>query len=412
MRTNSLTIYGQRGRRQAAALFALLTLLVTGGTARAQKPAPQGPPPGPPPIPVLLGIADFLLTIDRPFEAEKVYQGILHMDPKNAAAQQGLLDVARAKEPTVTLLSHYYYDSHDVELFAWGGGPTFRTPYGRITLTAGTGYYKNNNNPNNTKNPLAPVATGVDDYGLTKSTINLLLEPYYKQFEGYYFLSQVLYDGAPDRFLYDLRSTYVPDPARKRYTLTVARRDTFLQSDKNEFFAPESYYAVVGGLTLDETSLTIDHPLGARFDLSGYYANFDYSDGNHRNTFRTQFLYRLLPKSHQQMPVFRIGLQHIYDNTNKFAAFYYSPQDTHAFSLVTDYVNLSRRLKYGVFASFPLAFLGGSGFATHTPALTMFSFVNYQVSEAVELYFKAGGINSPGYDLSFRDFVFGINGRF
>jgi hypothetical protein len=412
MRTGRLTIHTRLRVRRAAASFAFAALLMT-GAAGAQTPAPKGPP-GPPPIPALLGAADFMLTIDRPFEAEKIYRAILHMDPHNQAAQQGLQDVARAKRPTFTVLSHYYFDTHDVELFAWGGGPTFRTPYGRITLTAGTGYYKNDNNPNNKKNPLGPVSTGkdVDDFGLQKSTVNLLLEPYYKQFEGYYFLSEVLYDGAPDRFLYDLETTYVPDPARKRYTLTVARRDSFLQSDKNEFFAPESYYAVAGGLTLDETSVNIDHPLASRVDFSGYYANFDYSDGNHRNVFRTQFLYRLLPKSNRPMPVFRVGLAHLYDNTDHFAAFYYSPQDVQTLSLVTDYVNLTRRLKYGVVGSFPLTFTGGSGFAKHTPALALFSFINYQVAPDVELYFKAGGINSPGYDLTFRDFVFGINGRF
>src|SRR5205807_4917886 len=58
-----------------------------------QKAAPESPPqppPGPPPLPVLLGFADFMLTIDRPYEAEKIYKGILAFDPNNAAALTGL----------------------------------------------------------------------------------------------------------------------------------------------------------------------------------------------------------------------------------------------------------------------------------------------------------------------------------
>lgn len=406
--------------------LAVLTLLGVGVSALAQlnpanpnsplqaKPPTKGGPGGPPPVPVLLGIADFLLTIDRPFDAEHIYQGILHMDPKNAAALQGMRDVAWAKKPTTTVLAHGYYDTHDVELFAWGGGPTFRGPLGRITFTSGTGYYKNNNSPTNVKNPLGPISAGVtiDDRALTKSTFNVLMEPYYKNWEGYFFLSQVEYDGAPDRFLYDLKLTYAPDPARRRYTFTAAHRDTFLQTDKNEFFAPESYYALVSGLTLDEYSVNIDTPLASRWDFSGYYANFDYSDGNHRNTYRSQILYRLLPRANRPMPTFRIGLAHTYDTMNKFSAFYFAPQNFQYLSLTTEYVNLTRKLKYGIFASFPVAFDGGTGFATHKPALTLFTFLNYQLTKNIELYVKAGGINSPGYDLTLRDFVFGVNGRF
>jgi hypothetical protein len=416
----------------------LVAVMLLAGSARAQMPVsvtetkqippavphanpPQtppsgppagGPPGGPPPVPVLLGIADFLITIDRPYDAEKIYQGILHMDPKNPAALAGLRDAKFAQRPTMTLLAHGYYDSHDVELFAWGGGPTFRTPYGNITLTAGTGYYKNDNKSANLKNPLGPIQNFLDDRAFSKQTLNLLLQPYYKTFEGYFFLSQVFYEGAPDRFLYDLKFTYTPEPARRRYTLTAARRDSFLQSDKNEFFAPESFYALVGGLTFDEWSLSIDHPLASRWDFTGYYANFDYSDGNHRNILRSQVMYRMLPRAHRPMPVFRVGLAHTYDNTDKFSAFYYAPQNVQSLSLAFDYVNLTRRLKYGIVGAIPFAKVRGNGFAQHDPATALFTFLNVNLTDTLELYVKAGGINSPGYDLSFRDFVVGINGRF
>jgi hypothetical protein len=168
----------------------------------------------------------------------------------------------------------------------------------------------------------------------------------------------------------------------------------------------------VGGLTLDEYSLDIQHPLGERWDYAGYYGTYLYSDGNRRGIVKNQILYRLLPKAHQNMPVFRVGLSHTMDNTRDFSAFYFSPQDFQYLSLVTDYVQISRKIKYGIFASFPLTFTGGSGFATHTPALTLFTFLNYQLNPGLELYVKAGGINSPNFDLSLRDFVVGVNGRF
>lgn len=400
----------------ALALFPLSPAsaqLDAGKPAPTGQPPPGGPPPGgPPPLPVLLGIADFLLTIDRPFEAEKIYHGILHADPNNPAAQKGLRDVAWAKRPTTTLLAHGYYDTHDVELFAWGGGPTFRTPYGRATFTAGTGYYKNDNKSSNVKNPLGALQNSLDDRALSKQTYNMLLEPYYKNWQGYFFLSQVDYEGAPNRFLYDLKLTYAPDPARRLYTFTAAKRDTFLQSDKNEFFAPESFFGVVSGLTLDEYSVNIDTPLATRWDYSGYFGLYYYSDGNRRNIIKNTFWYRMLPKAHMPMPVFRAGLQFTYDNTRDFAAFYFSPQDFAYLSLAAEYVKLTRKVKYGIFGTFPLAFHGGSGFATHYPALTLFGFLNYQLNDTLELYVKAGGINSPGVDLTFRDFVIGINGRF
>src|SRR5207245_525378 len=186
----------------------------TTGAAAAAPPggAPPGMPAGgPPPLPVLLGFADFMLTIDRPYEAEKIYKGILAFDPKNEAALAGLREVAVAKKPTFQLLAHYYNDNHDVEMFTYGGGPTFRTPYGKITLTSGTGTYRNNNDPTNHHNPLSltpMIPSAADNHSLQKSTVNLILEPYRGKWSGTLFVSRVIYDGAPDRTLWDLRASY------------------------------------------------------------------------------------------------------------------------------------------------------------------------------------------------------------
>jgi len=147
-------------------------------------------------------------------------------------------------------------------------------------------------------------------------------------------------------------------------------------------------------------------------DFSGYFANFDYEDGNDREIYRSQFLYRLRPKGHQPMPVFRVGLGHTYDNTRVFAPYYYSPQHVHAGSLVADYVFLAKGLKFGLFGSYPIVKVRGTGFAKHDPARTLFGFVNWKLSDQTELYVKGGAISSPGFDLSFHDIVFGVNGRF
>jgi hypothetical protein len=112
------------------------------------------------------------------------------------------------------------------------------------------------------------------------------------------------------------------------------------------------------------------------------------------------------------MPVFRVGLSHTYDSTRQFAAFYYSPQNVQVISAVAEYVNLTKKLKFGIFGTYPLIKDRGTGFAKHDPARTLFGFLNYQTNDQIELYLKGGFISSPGFDLSFRDIVFGVNGRF
>jgi hypothetical protein len=375
-------------------------------------PPPPGAPGGPPPIPVLLGIADFLTLIERAFDAEDIYRGVLAMDPKNEQALAGLRRARAAQEPTVTFLWHQYTDSHDVRLRAWGGGPTFRTRYGNITITAGTGHYRNDNDPTNLRNPLGPIASPVDDRRLRKDTLNLLLEPHYKRYEGRWFVSRVNYDTAPDRTLYDLRFSYVLVPNRHLYSVTVAQRDSILQSAQAEFFGPESFYTVVSRLLIDEVGVAMQYPLRLRWDLGASFSRYDYSDGNERDTFKANLMYRLRPKGREQMPVFRIGLGYISDDTERFAPIYYSPQSIQSLSVLADYVMIRRGLQFGLFAGYPIWDDSGIGFAEHEPAKTLFGFVRYDLSDRYQVYLNGGTIDSPGFDLSFTDIVLGINGRF
>ena len=394
--------------------------------------APGGAPggaPAMPSFPMLLGYADFLITIDRPFEAEKIYNNILKMtpDPDGPAGEQmpsamkeqitqaragataGLKEVKFYKRPTYTALAHYYSDDRDVDLYAYGAGPTFRTPYGRITITAGTGHYRNNNNPNNTNNPqsISPdIPTAADNDTLKKNTLNLLLEPYYKKWEGSVFLSNVTYDAAPDRFLYDFKISYVPDPARKRFYASTGRHDSYFQNVNNQFYAPESYFQLVKKTLYDDYSVGAEYPLAKKIDTTFSYRYFKYSDGNRRANYRTQFLYRILPKKGRQMPIWRAGFDFIFDDSKFFTLDYTASNNFNAYSLATDYLWITRKVKYGVYASYAFSaqnFKAPNG---------VFGFASYQVSRNAELYFKAAQLSGRGNSLTFGDYVVGVNTRF
>ena len=397
--------------------------------------APGGMPPGAPPLAMILGFADFMLAIDRPFEAEKIYKQIQanmpKLDPtdpkvaemmKNmpkeqlegmkqamAAVEKGMRDVEEAKKPTYTALAHTYYDDRDVELYAYGAGPTFRTRYGRITVTAGTGHYRNNNDPNNENNPLSlspDIPTAEDNDTLRKRTFNLLLEPYYKKWEGNLFFSNVTYDSQPDRFLYDLKLSYVPNPARERYYISHGRHDSYFQNVNNQFFAPETFFQIKKKILYDDYSFGIEYPLGKRIDSAFYHRYFEYTDGNRRTNYRTTLMYRLKPTGQAQMPVWRVGLDFIWDDSKFFTLDYTASENFNAYSIATDYMWISRKLKYGFYASYPIAE------QNFTAPYGVFGFASYQLTKNAEVYSKLARLSGAGNSLTFNDFVFGVNVRF
>ena len=391
--------------------------------------APPAGAPAMPSFPMLLGYAGFMITIDRPFEAEKIYNNILAMTPDpdgpagaqmppamkeqitqaRTAAKAGLKDAKFAERPTYTALGHGYSDDRDVNLYAYGAGPTFRTPYGRITLTAGTGHYRNNNDPNNANNPQSKspdIPTAADNDTLKKNTINLLLEPYYKKWEGSVFLSNVTYDAAPNRFLYDFKLSYVPDPARKRFYVSTGRHDSYFQNVNNQFYAPESYFQLVKKTLYDDYSFGAEYPVAKKIDATYAYRYFKYSDGNRRANYRTQLLYRILPKKGQQMPVWRVGFDFIFDDSKFFTLDYTASNNFNAYSIATDYLWVARKLKYGAYASYAVAsqnFNAPNG---------VFGFASYQVTRNAELYAKVAQLSGRGNSLTFGDYVIGVNTRF
>ncbi len=364
-----------------------------------------------PPLPVLAKYAELDIIIDRPFDAEKICRLLVQLDPKNPE-YQGLLKRALVSErPTLQTLIHNYRDTIQNRLFTYGTGIIFRTPYGRATISAGTGYYGQhiiNGYPNQTLGFLASDLDG----NLDKSTINLILEPYSGLWEGYIFLNKTYFAGAPNVSLFNLRASYVPIPGREKFTVFYMRNDSFIQSDQLQFFSPETYWAVVEGLTEDITGTQIDYPLNRKLDFETQYQYLAYSDGNTRNLIRSQLMYRLMPKANEVSPVFRVGIQHVYDNTRKFAVYYFTPQDYQAFSVASDFLVLSKRLTFGLFGTLPFAKVPGYNFGKYSPLATLFTFANYRLTDRLELWVKLTSAKKTVNAAAFTDFVFGVNQRF
>jgi hypothetical protein len=318
--------------------------------------------------------------------------------------------VAIAKKPTFQLLSHYYEDNHDVRLFPYRGGPTFRTPFGRITFTAGTGTYRNNNDPTNSHNPLSltpTIPTALDNHSLQKSTFNLILEPYHGKWDGTIFLNRTIYDGAPDRTLWDLRATYTTD-ARRRYTVTHGRHDSYYQSQVQQFFAPETIFMLLKKITYQDTSIDVQHPIAGKVDFEASYRYFNYSDGNTRDNYRLYTAYRLKGDQKHPMPVFRVGLDTILDNNKFFTLDYSTSRQFNVTSAAADYFMLTSKGRYGFYASYPLA-------KQHfNPPAAFVGFFNRKVRDNLEIYAQVYGFLPPadGLSLSFGDYVMGVHLRF
>ena len=378
--------------------------------------APGGPPPGgPPPLPVLLGYADFMLTLDRPWEAEKLYKLILLQDPRNAVALKGLEAAKNQQRPGFTVLGHSYYDSEDTQLFAYGGGPILKYPGGKVTVTVGNGYYKNNNNPNNKRNPLSlspDIPSAEDNFALQRQTYNVLYEPFWgkqMQHEGSVWLSQQNWDKVSDRFLYDFRYSYIAEPGRKKFTVGTGRKDSFYQNQINQFLAPESYFQLADGILFNDYYAGVEYPLAKRLDFTFNYRFFDYNDGNERNNFRTQFLYRIKPDNPMRpMPIWRVGLDGIIDEGKFFTLTYGIPRDFRSLSIATDYAFLTRDEKYVLYLSYPIwdenfaAPAGVVGYVSKT----------FGPSKRYEAYGKVIILEARNLSISLYDYVVGVNTRF
>ena len=378
-------------------------------------PPPGAPQGGPPPLPVLLGYADFMLTLERPWQAEKLYKLVLMLDPKNEVAQKGLKEAENRQHIGFTALFHSYIDSKDVQLLGYGGGPVIMTPSGKITFTVGNGYYKNNNNKNNRHNPTSQLPTfpsGEDNFALNKQTYNLQYEPFWgkkMEHEGQVWLSYQTYDAVPDRMLYDVNYSYNPEPGRKKFTFGTGRKDSFYSNQLNQFLAPETYFQLKKKITFHDYYTSVAYPLGKQWDFGFNYRYFAYSDSNQRNNFRTQLLYRIKPTDAMHpMPIWRVGLDGVIDLGRFFTFDYGIPRDFRALSIATDYAVLKRDMKFIGYLSYPIA---EKNFAA--PAgLVGYASKSFGGENQYEFYAKATILQSRNLSTSLYDYVFGLNTRF
>ena len=182
-------------------------------------------PPAAAQLGAMLGGAEFMLILDRPFAAEKLFNAVLAQDPKNAHALDGLRRVKLAKRTSWTFLGHAFGNGYKTQLVTYGGGPSFYTAHGKVTFWVGDGFFG------------APAPSTGAWTSLQKITLNGFWEPYYKNFDGYAYVNRTIYPDAPDRTLYDFKGTWNRHPGRESYSVFGGQHDSFLQDDTAQFCA-------------------------------------------------------------------------------------------------------------------------------------------------------------------------------
>lgn len=372
----------------------------------------------------MIGGAEFMLILDKPYEAEALFKAILQMDPNNAYAKQGLERVQFAKRPNWTFLIHPFKFTIDQEMLTYGGGPSFYRKNLKATFWVGDGFYKNDIKPTNQYLGflafLPPRVGGFDDDALRKQTYNAILEPYYKQFDGYMFLNQTVYQKAPDRTLYFLKGTWNRQPGREMYSVFGGVHDSYYQNDLAQFFAPESWTAVQELIVSHEVGVSANVPLGRFIDVSAGFSHFSYNDddrsptgeGNTRRLARYAAMYRVLPGKGKQMPILRFGVSGFYDDGDYASTDYFIPLSYKYVALSGDYTFITGKTKFGFYGNWPLNETSGEGFGRFNTQRTMYTFANRKLSPSNEIWVKLAAMFTRNDGPWFTDLVVGFNTRF
>ncbi len=309
-----------------------------------------------------LALAESQRFAGSPFIARDNYNQVLATDPTNAQARSGLRAARRETVPRVTVAGSNYNDTNGVNLRSFNYGATLPTRAGTIGVIAERGRFTQG-------------ATQRD-----RSALSLLLARSFGPVQARLILTRLKYDGAPNRTLYDLLLNNVRGP-RERYFVGVARRDVF-----------ESDAAVTQGITATLLRAGFAYPLGRRFDFEGQLTRYRYSDNNTRTSIAPSIFYRFRPTN----PTLRVGLGYLSDDTSQLRTIYYTPQNFSATSILADYVVDQGRLRYGLFAAHPLTNATGDG-GINRPADTLFGFLNYDLTDALELFAEGGIVRSPDF---------------
>jgi hypothetical protein len=364
----------------------------------AEEASATEAPPQASQVGAMLGGAEYMLILDRPFAAEKLFNGVLAMDPKNAHARDGLRRAKLAKRTSWIFLAHTFGNHYGTELEAYGGGPSIYTPQGKFTFWVGDGFFRSGG------------AT------LRKVTLNWFWDTYYKNFDGYAYINRTFYPDAPDRTLYDFKGTWNRRPGREYYSVFGGQHDSFLQNDVTQFFAPESLGMVVQKILIHNIGAEAQIPLGKPIDFIPYYSEYYYTDNNQRHIAQGKLMYRVLPRGEAKMPIFRIGAMYLSDSCKFGSGIYNCPVNFHSVSVNSDFVIVTGKYRFGVFAQYPITGTSGDGQfpfnGRFDPAETLYSFVNYKVRESQEVWLKFLGAHSAGFSPSAFDVVVGTTVRF
>jgi hypothetical protein len=406
--------------------------MLAAGAAEAQQTSSAAPdeaaivsasvaPPASAQFGAMLGGAEFMLILDRPFAAEKLFNAVLAQDPKNAHALDGLRRVKLAKRTSWTFLIHGYANHYDTQLATWGGGPSFYSPLGKVTFWVGDGFFRSG-------------VPGIHVPFLQKITVNGFWESYYKNFDGYAYINRTFYPNAPDRTLYNFKGTWNRRPGREYYSVFGGQHDSYLQTDLAQFFAEESYVQVKEKILNRSVGAAAQIPIGKYIDFMPSFAQFYYTacqencaalgntPSNARRIAQGKVMYRVLPRGEAQMPIFRIGAAYLADSCDLATILYNCPVNFYSVSITADYVFVTGKYRYGVFASVPVT--GPTGTSHVIPGFggieagrfnapeTLYSFVNYKVTESNELWVKFTGVHSANVSPKLWDIVVGTTVRF
>lgn len=298
----------------------------------------------------------------KPFEARDSYKAALTADPGNVSAQTGLDATRRATRPSVGVSYSSYNDTNGVRLKSVNESASLRTRGGVIGVIAEQGRFEQ-----------GPFRSNRNNIGLT----------FGKNFgpvQATAAVSRLKYDGAPERFLYDLLLLN-SSVERRRYYLGTGRRDIY-----------ESAQAVAQGITATTYRGGFNVPVGQKLDFEVQGVYYRYSDDNSRYSILPALYYRLRPTN----PSLRLGVGYAYDDTRQKSNIYYTPQGYSAFSLLADYQNTLGKTRYGFNAGVPLTNATGP-VGINRPADTLFGFISRDVGNSLELFANGGIVRSPDF---------------
>ena len=314
-------------------------------------------------VPARVALGDAQRFSGQPFDARDTYNAALQVDPNNVGAETGLDAVYRQTRPSVGVSGSYYNDTNGVRLKSLNLGGALRTRGGVIGVIAEQGRFEQ-----------GPFETD-------RSNIGLSYAKAFGQNAVVAAVSRLKYDGAPERFLYDVALTNAATP-RQRYFIGTGRRDVY-----------ESAQAVVQGITATTYRGGVNVPVGNNIDFEVQGIYYRYSDDNSRYSILPALYYRFRPTA----PSLRVGVGYTYDDSDEFRNIYYTPQNFSSFAVLADYQNNIGKTRYGFNAAVPLTSSTGAG-NVNRPADTLFGYIARDVGRNIELFANGGIVRSPDFE--------------